>query len=133
MKQLLRLFAVAALWTVLMLTTAAAAPPPPGERAEAFAVCAGRLWALSVRQAAVGNPDWRNTGALRNDFDMLLEAVRPATMTDREARLWRSDGWVQIAHLLARHQYGKSSRRRSIAAARMASRIDSCRGMILDR
>ena len=125
---------VAAAFLVLSFWSAApAAPPPPGDRAEAFAICAGRLWALSVRQAAVGDPSSQATGRMREDFDMLLGAVLPDAASDRQAQRWRVDGWVQIAHLLARNQYGATPRRRDLAATRMASRIDTCRRMILRR
>ena len=98
---------VAAAFLVLSFWSAApAAPPPPGDRAEAFAICAGRLWALSVL---------------------------PDAASDRQAQRWRVDGWVQIAHLLARNQYGATPRRRDLAATRMASRIATCRRMILRR
>ena len=125
-----RLIRQAVLLIVLMGTAASASPPPPGDRAEAFAVCAGRLWALSVRQKAVGDPEHEVTGLMRDDFDMLRDAVLPGAKSDARATHWRVDGWVQIAHLLARHQYADTSRRRDLAAARMEQRIATCRRMI---
>lgn len=126
----LRLLAAVAFLLVLVFSAANASPPPPGDRAESFAICSGRLWALSVRQRAIGDPAHRTTGAMRADFDMLLDAVLPGAEGDRQAYRWRVDGWVQIAHLLARHQYAKTARRRDMAAARMDARIETCRRMI---
>ncbi|WP_323765292.1 hypothetical protein [Marinovum sp.] len=118
---------------VMTCTAALAAPPPAGDRAEAFAVCAGRLSALSVRQAAEGDPASAVTGQMSADFDMLLAAVLPEADSDTQAQRWRVDGWLQIAHLLARNQYADTPRRRDLAAVRMAQRIDTCRRMILGR
>ncbi|MDO6731412.1 hypothetical protein Q4577_15370 [Marinovum sp. 2_MG-2023] len=131
MVRKLRPLAAAALLNAMTLSAAFASPPPAGDRAEAFAVCAGRLWALSVQQAAVGDPAHETTRRMRSDFDMLLDAVIGDAENNRQAQRWRTDGWVQMAHLLARHQYGDTARRRDMAAARMASRINTCRRMIL--
>lgn len=132
MRALSRPFA-GALLLVMLAPAASASPPPPGDRAEAFAICAGRLGALSVRQAAIGDPASEATGRLRDDFDLLLAAVLPDAGSDPQARLWKTDGWNQIARLLARHQYGATPRRRDMAATHMAARIDTCRRMILTR
>lgn len=128
-----RPFVAAGLLLALACPAARAAPPPAGERAEAFAVCAGRLSALSVRQAAVGDPASALTGQMRDDFDMLLGAVLPEPGADRQAQRWKLDGWLQIAHLLARSQYDATAQRRDLAAARIADRIETCRRMILAR
>lgn len=133
MISVLRPVTLAVLLGLFPFAAALASPPPPGERAEAFAICAGRLSALSVRQAATGDPASEATSRMRDDFDMLLGAVLPDAPRDRQAQRWRVDGWVQIAHLLARHQYGATPRRRDLAAARMVARIDTCRRMILGR
>lgn len=135
MSKMLRPVA-AAMLLMSMEFSAANASSPPGDhfvqsRAEAFATCAGRLWALSVRQEALGDPSAPRTRQMQADFDMLLEAVLPLDgSANTSAQRWRLEGWTESAALLSRHQYGRSDRHRALAARQFAQQIDICERMI---
>lgn len=116
-------------------TISAALPVHAFERAKTFAVCSGRLSALSVRQHAQHDPAALATQQMMIDFDLMLEATLDAAyaegVPERQPRVWRADGWSEIAALLNQADHSGESTRSKDALAEIDRRIEACRVMIL--
>ncbi|KAJ55734.1 hypothetical protein ACMU_13690 [Actibacterium mucosum KCTC 23349] len=121
--------------SVLAAHAAFALPSTPWQQAEMFAVCSGRLSALSVHEQANRKAGHAETEAHRQTFEALLEATMPAAIEhgvpENQAGVWRSNGWVEIAGLLADANYSMDAKRADRAEAELKQRIATCRDMVL--
>lgn len=121
--------------SVFAATAAFALPSTSWQQAEVFAVCSGRLSALAAQQNADGVPNHMETLAHMSNFDMLLEAVLPAAMQDgvpeQQVKIWRAQGWTEIARLLSDARYGYDMMMIDAANAGLRERITYCRSLIL--
>lgn len=110
-------------------------PTEPHQRAELFAVCSGRLAALSTRLGALDDPGAAEAKRLAGDFATLLDATLPAALAagvpPNQPERWRASGWGEAAHLLAEARYSFDRRRAARAEAALAARLDDCRALIL--
>jgi hypothetical protein len=110
-------------------------PSEPHQRAEVFAICSGRLAALSTRLGALDDPGAAEAKRLSEDFATLLDATLPAALAagvpPNQPERWRASGWGEAAHLLAEVQYSFDRNRAARAEAALAARLDDCRALIL--
>lgn len=121
--------------SVFAAHAAFALPSTPWQQAEMFAVCSGRLSALAAHEQAMRAPGHAETEQVRITFDMLLEATMPAAIEhgvpEKQARVWRSNGWVEVAALLADASYSLDATRAERAVVNLRRRISDCRAMVL--
>lgn len=115
--------------------SASSLPVRAYERAELFATCSGRLDALATRQRALSEAGAQDNARLRDEFQILLDAVLPKALSEgvpeAQPRRWRSQGWVEIAALLADVDHSFDPRRADLARAAVLQRISSCRAVLL--
>lgn len=135
MKPLVPIFTVGAALLSLATPRAAALPVYSFQRAELFAVCAGRLDALATHQKSVHDDGARSSRRMQAEFDSLLEAVMPDAveqgMPRGQAVLWRSQGRTEIAGFLADMHYSFDPMLADLATAAANDRIGQCRALIL--
>lgn len=120
---------------LLSAMSAASLPARAYERAELFATCSGRLEALATRQRALREADAQDSQRLSNEFQILLETVLPKALSEgvpeTQPRRWRSQGWVEIAALLADVDHSFDQRLSDRAREAMLQRISLCRNVLL--
>lgn len=117
------------------LQAAPAMPVFSHQRAQVFALCSGRLAALASHQKSSRNAAAPESQRLREEFDMLLDAVLPHAMEEGvpedQAARWRSQGWREIAGYLADQAYSFDARIAENARVAAADRIAECRELLL--
>ncbi len=130
------------LLTVAMLnlvTTVGAAPLPiqSHQRAEIFAICAGRYAALATNQRGKQLKSASASERFKSDFETLLEAILPDAMRngvpEGQANRWWSQRWSEMAAHLADMQYSFDTGLVERAQRAVDHRIDECRELILPR
>ena len=135
MERLTRHSALSGLLALTLTGAATALPALPHQRAEIFAVCAGRLTALGVHENAVRAPNATRTGRAAADFEVLLGATLPDALAQglpsAQAQRWQTQGWVEVARLLAEVQYSANSKRAVRAQAQLQSRVETCLDLVL--
>jgi len=101
---LLRLSVLATGLATALPLTAQAQPTTARERAQLFATCEGRFWAMAARQRAI-RADAAPTEAQRQTFITLLEAVLPDAedngLETGQAKRWQATGWTEVAYLIS--------------------------------
>jgi hypothetical protein len=106
-----------------------ALPFSPSERAETFAICAGRYAAQETYWAAQ-----QPASEERKLFEALLEAVMPAAieygMPESHAANAMFHAWKTHAYLRNDANFAVDARRKSGAAARLARDMADCRELI---
>ncbi|WP_375691380.1 hypothetical protein [Pseudooceanicola sp. LIPI14-2-Ac024] len=128
----------AAILTLIALAPAVSAgaqPETARDRAQLFATCEGRFWAMAARQRAIRAPDAPQSEARRQTFGTLLEAVIPdveeAALATGEARRWQASGWTEIAYLISDTVYVRDERRAAQAARQLTDRLRTCSQALL--
>jgi len=107
------------------------------ERVEIFATCAGRLDALRTRQAARHDTRVQQTTDLRDEFDMLTEAILPygddeaAQKAALQAKRWRHRGWSEISTYLGDIDYSLNLKRARRAEVGLEAKIAVCTRLLL--
>lgn len=100
-----------------------------------FATCSGRLSALATRQRAHAQNEALATTEQSALFETLLEAVLPDALHDgvpvSQPAQWRSQGWTEVAALLAEMDYSFDARMAARAQQAVQQRINSCRAVLL--
>ncbi|MAY87401.1 MAG: hypothetical protein CML02_11870 [Pseudooceanicola sp.] len=116
-------------------TAANAVPSRSQERVEVFATCSGRLAALATRQRAWDDPDAAENERLRDLFDLMVDTILPDALRDGTAetqpRQWRTNGWSEMAVLLAEADYALDQRRVDRAHRLLEQRLRICRALVL--
>ena len=115
---------------------AQALPNSARGRAELFAVCEGRLWAMATRQRAVHAQGADQTEAQRNTFGTLLEATLPHAidvgLDAKQAKRWQASGWSEVAHLLSNAVYRRDERLARHSERKLTATLRSCAEALLD-
>ncbi|MGV6849570.1 MAG: hypothetical protein ACWA5A_14445 [Marinibacterium sp.] len=125
--------------TLALITLAAPAasalPAFSFQRAELFATCSGRLAALATHQRSRGDVNAQESQRLREEFDLLLQAVMPEAVDQGvpsgQAQRWRSQGWSEIAGYLADMHYSFDLNVSELAQETAQDRIGQCRDLLL--
>lgn len=124
-----------AVFLVFSASTLAALPLRSFERAEMFATCSGRLSALATRQRAHADNEAATTAELSALFETLLEAVLPDALHEgvpaNQPAQWRSQGWTEVAALLADMDYSFDAGLAARAQQAVQQRIATCRAVLL--
>ncbi len=88
-----------------------------------------------MRQQTLSEAGAQDSARLRDEFQTLLDAVLPMALSEgvpeTQPRHWRSQGWVEIAALLADVDHSFDPRRAKLAREAMWQRISSCRAVLL--
>jgi hypothetical protein len=117
------------------MVSATPIPVSPTQQAQVFAVCAGRLSALTEHQWLTDGPASEKTARLRDAFADLLEAVEPearaAGMPGTSTIAWRVGAKAAERALLDDALFATDPGRRKRAGAAAEANIAACRGLIL--
>jgi hypothetical protein len=110
-------------------------PASPSQRLELFETCAGRLSAMVEHQWLVDPAASDETEALRNQFDMVIDAVLPDALdwgTPPEMAMhWRITAKVAQAQLLSTATFGTDPARAARARAIARARTAECGGILI--
>ncbi|WP_163025781.1 hypothetical protein [Chachezhania antarctica] len=112
-------------------------PDTPMERVEIFATCAGRLDALRTRQAARHDARVQETTDLRDEFDLLTDAMLPygddETVAEAtlQAKRWRHRGWSEISTHFGDIDYSINLKRARRAEVGLDAKIAVCTRLLL--
>ena len=114
---------------------AVALPHSPSERAKLFATCAGHLGALAVQQRTAAPVKAPETEAMRQTFEMLLDAVMPDAvahgMPESTAYNWRFNAWLDNADILNEVAFSFDETRAQRAQQLVDARLATCRDLLL--
>ena len=113
-------------------------PDSPMERVEVFSTCAGRMDALTTRLNARHDAKATETLRMRDEFDMLAEAMMPldGSEADRQddsirSRRWRHRGWSEISTLFGDIDYALDLRKARRAEASLEAKTAVCARLLL--
>ncbi len=105
------------------------------QRAEVFAVCAGRMAALAAHERNMHDTHAPDIQRMQDEFDLLLDAIMPYAVDDgvpvNQARLWQAQGWTEMAGYLAEMHYSFDTTIVQLANEAADDRIGQCRGLLL--
>ncbi|MEX0286557.1 MAG: hypothetical protein AB3N23_18270 [Paracoccaceae bacterium] len=116
-------------------TSAHSLPARAFERAELFASCSGRLEALATHQNGFGVGRYDLTRELVATFELMLDATLPMALEqgvpENQAEKWRSQGWVEMAALLAQANFSFDSQVAERMTEALNDRIAECTSVVL--
>ncbi len=119
----------------IMTTAAPAMPTSPSQRAQVFAVCAGRMDALATHKTAMRDAEAGRLRAQADDFDLLLDASLPDALNygvpPELPRQWRAQGWIEIAGHLADSAYSFDPGLAERSEQWMDRKVADCQDMLL--
>ena len=124
--------ALTGLLCVVTGTSAAIAlPSDPMDRAEAFAICSGRLEAVAVHGRSHARVTGDEIDRLAREFALLFDATAPLDVTRATRMAWRSAGWSDAAYLLNELVYSFDDSRSERASRLLRQKILNCTDMLL--
>lgn len=110
-------------------------PTSPAQRAQVFAVCAGRLSALADHQRYLDANAADRAETQRLAFDALLQAVMPDAldygMPGAQALNWRMHAKLAQSSLLMRADFNSDDQVKARARAAAEAFLNECDGFVL--